>query len=944
MAGSGANSASTSANPSFIGWSQTYSKGDAAHSLSTEKEKAATAAGKSSAGVGSSVRNVTNSAHSLASKLMGMGSTGTNRLPTNAQKMPIKQGATGAGAGAGASATPQRGQYGSLSNMGASQELEAIANSTDKPKPKSTNDNSAKLGLLQTRNRSRTRYHIQELSGLVTKFKPTTTTTTARSSASSSDNLLSGTSGNVQVSVSGSGTSSSCPPAGIFEEFDEDAEIVAATTTFGSGQGEGQGNGLINILDPCPYENDRDVDSDDDDEHKKKDMHRKDKDMTEKEKTAGLGLHRMGGIASTIDDSNVDFFHLVAEEMDKINKFYAGKIATLRVKIGELSLEDDMTRHQDSGDTGINFKTLRDLYLQVLFLRSYSELCHEGFYKILKKYDKIMVDANAKDKDGHVKAMPLWMRLVDKQPFVVVTEVEMLMESIQRLISRDKLLELEQYALDHANHKLDVILPSVRVKGLLFSFCVLIVMLLNPNDLVAGDKCASRCAVLLAFTISMWVTEAIPYFATAMLILPLTVLLDCFKDPTNPGHPMSRTDAADLVTNSVLNHTSMLLLGGFTMSAAISRCQLELQVAAYLQEKLGENPRGFILALMFVCLGLSLCLANHTAPILASSIVMPIVKDLPSDSRFSKALLLGMAFACNFGGMLTPISSLQNVLAVTHLASIGIDISYGRWILVGVPFATICTLICWFLLMKAFEPNDVTTIPVVVYQIQEHGQRQSRALLLLSLTCMILFATSSETDYIFGDIGVIALIFLSTVFGTGMLSEVDFSSLSWSTLMLVGGGNVLGKAIASSGLLVKLAAIVIKVLPAAYPWFSLVQILFLVLVTATFISHTVAAIILLPIIGDMGVTLGLPETVVMGSAMAISAAMALPFSSFPNVNTLRIKDDSKASYLSSFDFARVGLPMSFITVLLIATLGLGLIDLVDPGSPSKHHAYLQPIG
>jgi hypothetical protein len=44
-------------------------------------------------------------------------------------------------------------------------------------------------------------------------------------------------------------------------------------------------------------------------------------------------------------------------------------------------------------------------------------------------------------------------------------------------------------------------------------------------------------------------------------------------------------------------------------------------------------------------------------------------------------LLLGVAFACNFGGMLTPISSLQNVLACTQLASIGIEVSYGRWVL-----------------------------------------------------------------------------------------------------------------------------------------------------------------------------------------------------------------------------------------------------------------------
>ena len=33
------------------------------------------------------------------------------------------------------------------------------------------------------------------------------------------------------------------------------------------------------------------------------------------------------------------------------------------------------------------------------------------------------------------------------------------------------------------------------------------------------------------------------------------------------------------------------------------------------------------------------------------------------------------------------------------------------------------------------------------------------------------------------------------------LLQVDFNSLSWHTLVLVGGGNVLGKAVETSGLL-----------------------------------------------------------------------------------------------------------------------------------------------
>lgn len=43
-------------------------------------------------------------------------------------------------------------------------------------------------------------------------------------------------------------------------------------------------------------------------------------------------------------------------------------------------------------------------------------------------------------------------------------------------------------------------------------------------------------------------------------------------------------------------------------------------------------------------------ISNHTAPILCATIILPVVRDLPVDSRFSKALLLGLAYACNMGG------------------------------------------------------------------------------------------------------------------------------------------------------------------------------------------------------------------------------------------------------------------------------------------------------
>ena len=391
---------------------------------------------------------------------------------------------------------------------------------------------------------------------------------------------------------------------------------------------------------------------------------------------------------------------------------------------------------------------------------------------------------------------------------------------------------------------------------------------------------------------------------------------------------MSPDLAASFVLNHIFNHTTMLLLGGYTISTAFSRCQLELRFASWLQEQLGHRPLLFILAVMFLGLMLSMWINNHTAPILCATVILPIVRDLPTDSRFSKALLLGLAFACNFGGMMTPISSLQNVLAVSYLEQAGIQVSFGRWICVSFPFCIICTVLSWLFIILVINPNDITCVPVIVYERGRQLGKRDIAIISLSLFTIILFSGFNYLKEIFGDIGIISLCFVSFMFGTGMLSEVDFNSLSWHTLFLVGGGNVLGKAIASSGLLGYLSDQITRGLPLSSPWLALLIILLFTATVSTFVSHTVASLILMPLLSTLGITLEIPEVVVIGSAFAVSGAMGLPFSSFPNVNSLLMVDDFQRPYLNVQDFITTGIPLSLLTIILIATLGFILINFI----------------
>ena len=65
----------------------------------------------------------------------------------------------------------------------------------------------------------------------------------------------------------------------------------------------------------------------------------------------------------------------------------------------------------------------------------------------------------------------------------------------------------------------------------------------------------------------------------------------------------------------------MLLLGGFTLAAALSKCRIDKHLATFVLSKAGTQPRTVILANMFVAAFASMLISNVAAPVLCFSII-----------------------------------------------------------------------------------------------------------------------------------------------------------------------------------------------------------------------------------------------------------------------------------------------------------------------------------
>ena len=211
--------------------------------------------------------------------------------------------------------------------------------------------------------------------------------------------------------------------------------------------------------------------------------------------------------------------------------------------------------------------------------------------------------------------------------------------------------------------------------------------------------------------------------------------------------------------------------------------------------------------------------------------------------------------------------------------------SWGVWFFVALPICIISILLIWVLLLVTFNPGKGTTI-VPIRPMKDKFTGVQWFISVVTLVTIVLWCVTHQLENVFGDMGVVAIIPMVLFFGTGILTKEDFNNFLWTIIILAAGGLSLGKAVSSSGLLHTIAKTITEKVDGLSLYGVLVVFTALILVVATFISHTVAALIILPLVRQVGagMTDPHPNLLVMASVLVCSAAMGLPTSGFPNMS------------------------------------------------------------
>ena len=256
-----------------------------------------------------------------------------------------------------------------------------------------------------------------------------------------------------------------------------------------------------------------------------------------------------------------------------------------------------------------------------------------------------------------------------------------------------------------------------------------------------------------------------------------------------------------------------------------------------------------------------------------------MVLALPKSQLFTKALLMGVPFAANLGGMGTVIGSPPNAIAVGMLQKGGAPVSFLKWSMVGLPPALLLVVVAYFYLMVRYPPNDAkldfseATNPAP----QENRSPVWQQLVVLGVFVVtILLWMSGPLHKV--PTAVVSFVPIIVFTATGVLSAFDIRKLPWDVLLMLTGGLALGVGVSETGLadwligMVPTESIGKLALTAALAGVCMLL--------SNFMSNTAATNIIVPVAAAIGT--GFDMQIIIPIALAASTAMCLPVSTPPN--------------------------------------------------------------
>jgi solute carrier family 13 (sodium-dependent dicarboxylate transporter), member 2/3/5 len=317
----------------------------------------------------------------------------------------------------------------------------------------------------------------------------------------------------------------------------------------------------------------------------------------------------------------------------------------------------------------------------------------------------------------------------------------------------------------------------------------------GTRQLLGPESAMRRAHVMIGvlFVAALfWATGAVPVGITALLVGVLMYFFGVL-----PPDGVARAYAKDAV---------FFIFGVLAMAAAISKTGLDRRIGILLLSPSTSLVRMSLIFAPMVAIAASF-LSEHALIAFIAPIFMLVymgavkVGNISKDKALVVMMLLTLNYACNVGGPGSPAAGGRNAIMIGILGDYGISISFGQWVMYGLPFVPVMAVIVglYFYLWsrKKLTITKLDISAAVRRESEKIGKmtpdEYKTAIVLVGL---IFMWSAFSATYGMGGPVILALVVLNIL---GILRWKEINSIHWDVVALYAAASAMGTGLAATG-------------------------------------------------------------------------------------------------------------------------------------------------
>ena len=348
--------------------------------------------------------------------------------------------------------------------------------------------------------------------------------------------------------------------------------------------------------------------------------------------------------------------------------------------------------------------------------------------------------------------------------------------------------------------------PTQRI-GLWAAIAVLLIVSFMPP--LPGLPHAGQVMLgILAFAVILWMTEALDYAVSAVVIGALMIVLLALSPVPGQeaaGAVMGTRAALPYALSGFSNSAVVLVAAACFIASAMTATQLDRRIALQVLAHVPARAKHVAMGAILVGILLSFIVPSTTARV---ACLMPIMLGFLTAfgadrrSKFAALVVITAAQTASVWNVGIKTAAAQNMVAIGFIEKqFGQTITWGEWFVAGAPFSIALTFALYFIMTRMLKP-EMDYIEggraAIRSQLDALGPTTAKQWKLLAITLILLgfWATEGVLHSVDTTTSTIVAIAFMLLPRAGVMNwKESQKGFPWGTVMLFAVGIAMGSAL-----------------------------------------------------------------------------------------------------------------------------------------------------